>query len=282
MALDQMEEDGAKEMSFIDHLEELRWHVIRGVIAVFVVTIAAFVAKDFVIGTVIMGPSKGDFWTYRMLCELSKFINIPSLCIQELPFELISRTLSGQFMTHISVSFAVGLIIGFPYLFWEIWRFIKPGLYSKERKVSRGVTFFVSVLFMTGILFGYFIVAPISVYFFSSYVVYDGLKNMFDLSSYISMMTMLVFGSGVLFQLPMVVYFLAKIGLISSTWMKKYRKHSIIVILVVAAIVTPPDPFTQMLVALPLMLLYQMSIVVVKRVERRKEKARRKEEVNKN
>ncbi len=272
MALDQMGDGDEKEMSFIDHLEELRWHIIRGVIAILVVTIAAFIAKDFVIGTLLMGPSKSDFWTYRALCELAQLVNTPSLCIEELPFELVSRKLSSQFMTHISVSFAAGMIVGFPYLFWEIWRFVKPGLYSKERKASRGATFSVSILFMSGVLFGYYIITPISVHFFSTYVVYEGLQNLFDLSSYISMITMIVFGSGFLFQLPVIVYFLTKAGLISSAWMKKYQRHAIIVILIIGAMITPPDPFSQLLVALPLMILYQISIMIAKRIEKRKAK----------
>jgi sec-independent protein translocase protein TatC len=276
MPLDQSGEE--KEMSFLDHLEELRWHIVRSVIAILVITIAAFLAKDFVIGTLLMGPSKIDFWTYKVLCQFSELMGTPSLCITELPFELVSRKLSSQFMTHISVSFAVGLILGFPYLFWEIWRFIKPGLYSKERSASRGATFAVSILFTSGVLFGYFIITPISIHFFSTYVVYEGLKNLFDLSSYISLITMIVFGSGFLFQMPVIVYFLTKAGLISSRLMKKYQRHAIVVILIIGAMITPPDPFSQLLIAFPLMILYQVSIVIAKRIERRKEKKELKEQ----
>lgn len=261
----------------MDHLEELRWHIVRSVIAILVITIVAFIAKDFVIGKLIMGPSRIDFWTYKVLCQFAELVKTPSLCITELPFELVSRKMSSQFMTHISVSLAAGFILGFPYVFWEIWRFIKPGLYSKERSASRGATLAVTFLFTAGVLFGYYIITPISVHFFSTYVIYDGLQNLFDLSSYISMITMIVFGSGFVFQLPVIVYFLAKIGLISSSLMKKYRKHAIVVMLIIGALITPPDPFSQMLVALPLMLLYQVSIVIAKRIERRKERKERKE-----
>lgn len=270
MALDQIGEGNEKEMTFLDHLEELRWHIIRAVIAIFVITIVAFIAKDIVIDMIIMGPSRTDFWTYRKLCELAELLATPALCVDNLPFELVSRKLSSQFMTHISVSFMTGLVLGFPYAFWEIWRFIKPGLHSKEQNASRGATFFVSILFMLGVLFGYFLVAPISVRFFANYEVYDQLQNLFDLSSYIGMVTMTVFGSGLLFQLPVIVYFLTKAGLISSALMKKYRKHAIIIILILGAMITPPDPFSQMLIALPLMLLYQISIVIAKRIERQK------------
>lgn len=267
MPLDQISEE--KEMSFLDHLEELRWHIIRSLIAIVVFAIAAFVAKDFVIGTVILGPSRTDFWTYQKLCELADLIGTPALCIDTLSFELVSRKMSSQFMTHVSVSFFAGLIVGFPYLFWEIWRFIKPGLRPQERKASRGATFSVTVLFSLGVLFGYFMIAPISVRFFSTYQVDPSLQNLFDLSSYISTVTMIVFGCGVLFQLPVIVYFLTKAGIVSSSLMKAYRKHAIIVILVLGAVFTPPDPFSQILIALPLMMLYQMSIVIAKRIERR-------------
>ena len=267
MPLDQISEE--KEMSFLDHLEELRWHIIRSLIAIVVFAIAAFIAKDFVIGTVILGPSRTDFWTYQKLCELAELIGTPALCIDTLSFELVSRKMSSQFMTHVSVSFFAGLIVGFPYLFWEIWRFIKPGLRPQERKASRGATFSVTVLFSLGVLFGYFLIAPISVRFFSTYQVDASLQNLFDLSSYISTVTMIVFGCGVLFQLPVIVYFLTKAGIVSSSLMKAYRKHAIIVILVLGAVFTPPDPFSQLLIALPLMMLYQMSIVIAKRIERR-------------
>lgn len=276
MPLDQSVDE--KEMSFLDHLEELRWHIIRAVIAILVITVAAFVAKDFVIGTLLMGPSKIDFWTYKVLCQFAELVNTPSLCITELPFELVSRKLSSQFMTHISVSFAAGLILGFPYAFWEIWRFVKPGLYTKERKASRGATIAVTFLFMSGVLFGYFIITPISIHFFSTYEVYEGLQNLFDLSSYISLITMIVFGSGFLFQMPVVVYFLTKAGLISSALMKKYQRHAIVVILIIGAMITPPDPFSQLLIAFPLMILYQISIVIAKRIEKRKARKERQEQ----
>jgi sec-independent protein translocase protein TatC len=267
MPLDQPVDE--KEMSFLDHLEELRWHIIRSLVAVVVFSVGAFIAKDFVIGTVILGPSRTDFWTYQTLCKLADLLNTPALCIDTLTFELVSRKLSSQFMTHLTVSFAVGIVLGFPYLFWEVWRFIKPGLHPNEQKASRGATFSVSLLFLLGVLFGYYIISPISVRFFASYQIDTSLQNLFDLSSYISTVTLIVFGSGILFQLPVVVYFLTKAGLISSTLMKTYRRHAIIVILVLGAIITPPDPFSQILIALPLMVLYQFSILIAKRIEKR-------------
>ena len=267
MPLDQMSDE--KEMSFLDHLEELRWHIIRSLIVIVIFTIAAFTAKSFVIDTLILGPSRVDFWSYQKLCELGEFLNTDAICVQELPFKIQVRKMSGQFMTHVIVSFVAGLIVGFPYLFWEIWRFIKPGLRTKERKASRGATFSVSILFILGVLFGYFVISPISVRFFATYEISSSLNNEWDLSSYINTVTMIVVGCGMLFQLPVIVFFLTKAGIVSSALMKAYRKHAIIVILVLGAIVTPPDPFSQVLIAMPLMMLYQMSIVIAKRIERR-------------
>lgn len=267
MPLDQIGEES--EMSFLDHLEELRWHIIRALIAIMVFSVAAFALKGFFIDTLILGPSQTDFWTYKKLCEFAALLETPALCVDSLPFELISRKLGGQFMTHITVSFAAGLIFGFPYLFWELWRFIRPGLHLNERKASRGATFSVTLLFTLGILFGYFIIAPISIRFFATYEVSATLENRFDLNSYVSSVTMIVFGSGLLFQLPVIVYFLSKAGIITSGLMKRYRRHAIVVILILGAMITPPDPFSQILIAMPLMLLYQLSIYIAKRIEKR-------------
>ena len=267
MPLDQIGEE--KEMSFLDHLEELRWHIVRALVAIVGFTVLAFIFKDLVVNTIILGPSQSDFWTYRKLCELAALLNSPSLCIDTLPFELISRKLGGQFMAHVTVSFATGLVLGFPYAFWEIWRFIRPGLHPRERSASRGATISVSTLFMLGIAFGYFVIAPVSIRFFATYELSSALENRFDLNSYINSVTMITFGSGLLFQLPVVVYFLTKAGIVSAALLRKYRKHAIVVILVLGAMITPPDPFSQVLVALPLMLLYQMSIFIARRIEKR-------------
>ncbi len=267
MPLDQIGED--KEMSFLDHLEELRWHIIRSLIAIVVFSVAAFVSKDLIFHTILLGPSRIDFWTYQKLCELSGILNSSALCIDELPFIIQSRQMTGQFAMHLTSSFVIGLVLAFPYAFWEIWRFIRPGLYPKERKASRGATFSVSFLFLIGILFGYFILAPISINFLSNYQIDPSIENEFDIISYISTVTTLVLACGLLFQMPVVVYFLTKAGLITSSLMARYRKHAIIVILILGAMLTPPDPFSQILIAVPLLGLYQVSIFICKRVERR-------------
>jgi len=271
MPLDQVEDEPG-EMSFLDHLEELRWHLIRSLIAIFVFAIAAFISKGLIFGEIILGPSKSSFWTYKMLCILSELLNSDALCISELPFIIQSRQMTGQFSMHITSSFVIGLICAFPYTFWEIWRFVKPGLYEKERKAASGATFYVSLLFFIGVLFGYFVVTPISINFLSNYQIDPSILNEFDIISYVSTVTTLVLACALLFQLPIVVYFATKAGLVSSILLKNYRKHSIIVILMLSAVLTPPDPFSQVLIAIPLGLLYQLSILIAVSLEKKERK----------
>ena len=271
MPLDQADAEPG-EMSFLDHLEELRWHLIRSLTAIFVFAIAAFVSKGIIFGEIILGPSKPSFWTYRMLCNLSEILSSDALCISELPFIIQSRQMTGQFSMHITSSFVIGLICAFPYAFWEIWRFVKPGLYDKERKAATGATFYVSLLFFMGVFFGYFIVTPISINFLSNYQIDPSILNEFDIISYVSTVTTLVLACALLFQLPIVVYFATKAGLISSSLLKTYRKHSIIVILMLSAVLTPPDPFSQVLIAIPLGLLYQLSILIAVKLEKKERK----------
>ena len=271
MPLDQADAEPG-EMSFLDHLEELRWHLIRSLTAIFVFAIAAFVSKGIIFGEIILGPSKPSFWTYRMLCNLSEILSSDALCISELPFIIQSRQMTGQFSMHITSSFVIGLICAFPYAFWEIWRFVKPGLYDKERKAATGATFYVSLLFFMGVFFGYFVVTPISINFLSNYQIDPSILNEFDIISYVSTVTTLVLACALLFQLPIVVYFATKAGLVSSSLLKTYRKHSIIVILMLSAVLTPPDPFSQVLIAIPLGLLYQLSILIAVKLEKKERK----------
>ncbi|WPP53666.1 twin-arginine translocase subunit TatC [Catalinimonas niigatensis] len=265
-------------MSFLDHLEELRWHIIRSFGAILVFGIAAFLMKDFVWGVLILGPTKPDFWTYEMFCKVSSALGSDAFCIDEMPFIIQSRKMTGQFSMHIVSSVVIGLIVAFPYAFWEIWRFVSPGLYDNERKLSRGAVFFVSLLFSLGVLFGYFLVTPISVNFLGNYQVDETILNEFDITSYVSIVITLVLACGLLFQLPIVVYFLSKAGVISPEALVKYRKHAIVVILIIAALVTPPDPITQLLVTFPLLLLYQVSIYISRVVVRKREEKMAEEE----
>ncbi len=258
------------EMSFLEHLEVLRWHLIRALFALVICTVVAFAWGQLIFDTVIIAPSKINFITYKTMCRLGDFLGTSLLCVKKLDFILQSRTLTGQFMMHITFSFVVGLIISFPYMFWEVWRFIKPALYSKEQKVARGAVFFVSLLFFIGVLFGYYVVAPLSIQFLAGYQISPEIKNEFDITSYVGVLATLVVGCAVLFQLPVVVYFLAKVGVVTPKFMRTYRRHAILVIFLIAAVITPsPDVFTQLLVGLPILVLYEVSISIAARVQRR-------------
>ena len=259
-------------MSFLDHLEELRWHLVRAGISIVVFAVAAFVAKTFVWHDIILAPSRTDFWTYRMLCQLGELTGSSLLCIEELPFIIQSRQMTGQFTMHLGSSLVIGLICAFPYTFWEIWRFVSPGLHITERRISRGATFFVSLLFLAGVLFGYFIISPIAINFLANYQVDPSIYNEIDIISYVTTLIMIVLAAGIMFQLPVVVYFLTKAGLVTPQLMRTYRKHSIVVILVVSAIITPPDVVSQVLIGLPLMLLYEISIFISRALIRKRVK----------
>lgn len=256
-----------KDMSFLDHLEIFRWHLIRSALAILFFTIIAFVYKDIVFDTIILGPRNPDFLTYKTLCLISKFLGFQdALCIMESPFSLMNISMSGQFSTHITTSFFVGFIVAFPYVFWEFWRFIRPALYANETKMAKGIVFFSSCLFLFGVLFGYYVIAPLSVHFLGSYQVSDTVANQISLTSFISTVTTISFANGILFELPILVYFLTKIGLLTPDFMRVYRKHSMVVILILSSIITPPDITSQILVSLPLIILYEISISVSKKV----------------
>jgi len=269
VALDQYQEE-EEGMSFLDHLEALRWHLFRAVSAVLIFTVAAFIAKDFVFGVLILGPSKVDFWTYRVLCDLGNYVGIPALCINDLPFTIQSRQMTGQFSMHMTSSLVVGLIAAFPYLFYEVWRFISPGLYAKERNAARGAVFFVSFLFLSGALFGYYVLTPMSINFLANYQLDPSIANEFDITSYVSTLSMLVLASAIMFQLPVVVYFLSMSGLVTSKMLKSYRKHSMVVILILSAVITPPDVISQLLIAMPILVLYELGILIAKRLEKQR------------
>ena len=279
MALDQYQEE-EEGMSFLDHLEALRWHLLRAVTAVLIFTVVAFIAKDFVFGVLILGPSKVDFLTYRVLCDIGNYFGISALCINELPFTIQSRQMTGQFSMHMTSSMVVGLIAAFPYLFYEVWKFISPGLYAQERNAARGAVFFVSFLFLSGASFGYFVLSPLSINFLANYQLDPSIANEFDITSYVSTLSMLVLASAIMFQLPVVVYFLSMSGLVTSKMLQSYRRHSIVVILIVSAIITPPDVISQLLIAMPILVLYEVGILIAKRLE--KQRAQREAEMEQN
>ena len=247
-------------MNFFEHLEVLRWHIIRSLLAVVFFAVLVFLFKDFVFRHIILAPKYDDFFTYKLVCTY-----VPSLCMKPPAFMLITRELGEEFFVHLKSSFWIGLIVAFPYVFYEFWKFIKPGLYKKEQKAARGIVLVCSILFMMGVLFGYFIISPFAINFLGNYSV--GATKTTTLSSYVSYMTMFTIPAGVVFELPIVVYFLAKIGLITAEFMRTYRKHAVVLILILAAIFTPPDVITQFLIGIPLFILYELSIHIAKRVQ---------------
>lgn len=260
------------EMSFLDHLEALRWHLIRSLAATVTLMIVAFFSKELLFHDIILAPSRPDFWTYRMLCRLSEELQQPFLCVKQLSFIIQSRTLTGQFGTHIGVSLVAGFVLAFPYIFWEIWQFVRPGLYPRERAMTRGAVFFVSLLFFLGISFGYWILAPLSINFLANYQIDPGIANEIDLMSYIETLMMMVLSCGLMFQLPVVILVLAKAGIAGPAFLRAYRKHAVIIIVIVAAFLTPsPDLFSLLIVALPIYLLYEFSILLAAREERKQE-----------
>ena len=265
--------NGDKEMSFLQHLEELRWHIVRSVIAVAVGASAAFIFKQIIFDSIILAPMKPEFFTNRVLCQLGNLLHSEFLCINSgPPFNLVSLTMSGQFSTHVTVSIISGLVLAFPFVIWEFWKFFKPALKPNEKQHAGSAVFIASILFFVGVLFGYFVIVPFSVSFLSTYSVSPSVVNQINIMSYISTVSRVSLASGVIFELPIVAFFLTKIGLITPQFMKQYRKHAIVVIFIIGAIITPPDIVSQTMVSVPLIFLYEFSILVSASVIRRKKR----------
>lgn len=254
--VDKLDKKGQVEMSFLDHLEALRWHLLRSIVAIVVFGIVVFLAKDFVFDVVIFGPRNPDFITYRVLCAISE-----ALCFEPPEFQIITRDLAEKFLVHFKSSIVLGFVVAFPYVFWEIWSFIKPALYEKEQKSARGVVFACSLLFLLGVLFGYYVLSPFSISFLAGYEV-AGIMATPTLASYLSYMVMFTLPIGLIFELPIVVFFLTTAGILTPETMRKQRKMAFLVTLIIAAIITPADALTMFLVGLPLYFLYEVSILI--------------------
>jgi len=257
-----------EEMSFLEHLEELRWHLVRASAAVVAGAVLCFIKAEFILDKILFAPKYPGFITNRAFAWLALQLNSPDLAINTQPFSIINYDMAGQFSTNLSIAMIGGIIIAIPYIFWEFWRFIKPALYEKERKHATGAVFYTTFLFMLGIFFGYFLIVPLSTHFFGSYRVSVEVVNQINLNSYISAVTTVILGSGIVFELPIIIYFLSKVGLISSGFLINYRKHAYVLLLLLAAIITPPDVFSMLLVSGPLILLYELGVFLSKRIER--------------
>lgn len=262
------------EMSFFDHIEVLRWHIIRSVIAIAVFAMLSFTFYDFVFNDIIMGPKNLDFWTYRMMCKVADLMSLPGFCVDRIPFNIINTELAGQFMLKINSCLLMSLALGFPYLLFEIWLFVKPALTDIERKSARGFVFYASILFAIGALFGYYIVVPLSVNFLANVSLSDEITNQITIDSYLSTIATLTLGCGVVFLLPILVFILSKLGLMTPEFMRASRRYATVVILIIAAIITPTaDVITLLTVSAPMFLLYELSIMVSANVRKKKEEA---------
>ena len=260
------------EMSFLEHLEELRWHIIRSILAIVVFMVVAFVFKNIIFDHVILAPKDPGFFTNRILCQLGHMLGTDKLCINTTPFEIINIKMAGQLTTHITVAMVSGLILAFPFIIREFWLFFKPALHTNEAQYARGAVLASSLLFFAGVLFGYYMLAPLSIHFLTSYEVSMDVTNQINIRSFIGTLSSICLATGVIFELPIIAFFLTKIGVITPEFMKKYRKHSIVVILILSAIITPPDVFSQLLVSIPLFFIYEVSIHISKRVVQKKER----------
>ena len=265
------------EMSFLNHLEVLRWTLVRSSVAIFAFGMVAFIMKDFIFNSIILPPKDPSFVTYRFLCKVSKMIGTDGLCIDEIPFIVQSRTMAGQFSAHIWTSIFFGFILAFPYIIWEVWKFLKPALYEKEKKSAKSFIVVSSLLFFIGIFFGYYVITPLSVNFLGSYRVADEVKNNTDLSSYTGLLKSSCLAAGLIFELPIIIYFLTKLGLVTPEFLRTYRKYALVLVLILAAIITPPDIISQVIVAIPMIILYEVSIKISKIVIRKQEKEKKKE-----
>jgi len=265
------------EMSFLDHLEDLRWHLIRAVSGIMIVATIAFIFSRSIFKLIIFAPLKMDFPTYSLLCKAGQLIKVDTtFCGETLPMIIQNRTMAGQFSADIWTAIFAGFIIAFPYVIYQLWKFISPGMHPNERRHSRGFIIICSFLFFTGVLFGYYIVTPLSINFLANYSISDVVDNQIDISSYISLIRSAALASGLVFELPIIIYFLTKIGLVTPQFLKTYRKYALVIVLILSAIITPPDIASQVIVAIPILILYQVSIyissLVIKNQQRKEQK----------
>lgn len=264
------EEKDKNALTFLEHLEELRWHLMRSVASVLVFAIAAFSFRNIIFDVIILAPKNPDFFTNAILAQLAEHFNKPLLAINQKHLQIINISMAGQFSTHMRVSIISGVILAFPYIIYEIWKFIAPALHDNEKKYSRGAIFFTSILFFLGVLFGYYLIVPLSVNFLGTYNVSSEVANQINLRSYIASVTSISLAAGIIFELPVIIYFLSKVGFASPEGLKKYRRHAIVITLILSAIITPPDVFSQVLVCIPLVILYEVGIMISKRINKKR------------
>jgi len=258
-------------MSFLDRLEEFRWLLVRSAIAIVIGSIIAFIFTPFIFDNIIFGPKDPNFITYDWFCSLSQAFGFDdSFCVKEIPIRIQSREMSAQFSAHMWMAITVGIILTFPFLLWEFWKFVSPALYQKEKKYAVGFLIATSLLFFTGVLFGYYIVCPMSINFLGNYSVSKEVFNDIDLNSYITLIKTASIACGLLFELPIIIFFLTKMGLVDSIILRNARKYVVVIILILAGLITPPDAISQIIVSIPILILYEISIIMSRIVEKKK------------
>jgi sec-independent protein translocase protein TatC len=269
MALDQVDVDKEEaSMTFFQHLDVMRKHIVRAIIAILIGTLVCFGYGTFIFDTILLGPTQTDFWTYQRICELSYLLyDSDKICVSELHFIVQNLALTGQFFQHIFISFLGGIAVALPYILFEIYRFVKPALKASERRYAGLAIASGSFLFFVGLLFGYYVIVPISINFLGNYQLSTLIENKFTVESIVKFIAMLSMGAGIMFELPLVIFFLAKVGLVTSAVLKKYRRLALVLILVLSAVVTPPDVASQIILAVPIFILYQLGIFIAKKVE---------------
>ena len=262
------------EMSFLEHLEELRWLLVRSISVILVLAGVAFFFSDFIYNEILFGPKNPDFITYKFFCQVTQYFNFEdqAICNAEMPFKIQNTNMSGQVTFMIWTCFTAGFIVGFPFVLWQIWNFISPALYPNEKKNAAAFIIVSSLLFFIGVLFGYYVIVPLSVYFFGTFSVSNDIVNEFNLESYTGMIKTSVIACGLIFELPIIIYFLSKIGLVTPQFLRKYRKYALVIVLIIAAIITPPDVVSQIIVTIPIMILYEISIFISAYVVKNNEK----------
>lgn len=259
-----MLEENENNMPFLDHLEELRWRLVKSVVAILIFSIVIFYFTGWIMDNIFLALAKPEFPIFKFFCWSF------GICTEEISITFQSVQMSGQFTTNLMMAIIGGLIIAFPYVFYQLWSFVKPGLKQNELKTVRGIVFFVSVLFFIGILFGYYVVAPLSVQFLGNWQMTEEIKNNITINSYLITVISTVFFTGLFFLLPVVIMIFSQLGLVTPAFLRKYRKHAFVIVLIIAAIITPPDLFTQIVVAIPILLLYEMGILISKRIENKR------------
>ncbi|MEO8534413.1 MAG: twin-arginine translocase subunit TatC [Flavobacterium sp.] len=268
-----MAKKNLSEMSFLDHLEELRWLLVRSTIGVMVMALVTYFISDYLFDVIILGPTRPTFFTYVWFCDLSHQLGFAdSICITELNFIIQNTEMEGQVNIFVWMCILAGFILSFPYILWELWKFISPALYEKERKNAKIFIFTSSLLFFLGVVFGYYIVIPMSVNFVATFSISKAVVNQFTIESYMGMVKTSVLASGLFFELPIIIYFLTKLGLVTPAFLRKYWKYAVIIILIIAAIVTPPDVVSQTIVAIPMLIIYELSILISRVVYKNKMK----------